>query len=166
MFVLQEPIWGQQCLLWFHQLLQYHFFIVVFPVLADGLVLLYPLYLLILYIYGVLQRYSVTALHGSIQPPTLKGLFPLTGEKKGEELKESAVWIFLAAFVSAAVTIIIQLFLIKARPDTVLNLIFQQKRDILLYHYIPSPSFPSDHATMAMSIAVATLLWGLRCKKK
>jgi len=81
-------------------------------------------------------------------------------------LKESAVWIFIAAMGSTIFNMLVQVFLVKDRPDVVLDLLYQKREDLILYDYLPEASFPSDHATMSMAIAVATLLYGLRYKKK
>jgi membrane-associated phospholipid phosphatase len=81
-------------------------------------------------------------------------------------LKESALWIFVAAMASTIFNMIVQVFLVKDRPDVAMDLLYQKREDLILYDYLPEASFPSDHATMSMAIAVATLLYGLRYKKK
>lgn len=140
-------MWGQELLLWMHQVMQYPFFFDRLPVVADAFVFVYPVYLVVLYVRGMLQGYK--------------------GSKvQGFALKESAVWIFMAAMASTVFNMLVQVFLIKDRPDVVLDLLYQKREDLILYDYLPEASFPSDHATMSMAIAVATLLYGLRYKKK
>lgn len=140
-------MWGQELLLWMHQVMQYPFFFERLPVVADAFVFVYPVYLVVLYVRGMLQDYK--------------------GSKvQSLDLKESAVWIFVAAMTSTVFNMLVQVFLIKDRPDVVLNLLYQKREDLILYDYLPEASFPSDHATMSMTIAVATLLYGLRYKKK
>lgn len=147
MIELIEPMWGQELLLWMHQVMQYPFFFERLPVVADAFVFVYPVYLVVLYVRGMLQDYK--------------------GSKvQSLDLKESAVWIFVAAMTSTVFNMLVQVFLIKDRPDVVLNLLYQKREDLILYDYLPEASFPSDHATMSMTIAVATLLYGLRYKKK
>lgn len=147
MIELIEPMWGQELLLWMHQVMQYPFFFDRLPVVADAFVFVYPVYLVVLYGYGMFQGYK-----GSMV--------------QSFALKESAVWIFVAAMASTVFNMLVQVFLIKDRPDVVLDLLYQKREDLILYDYLPEASFPSDHATMSMAIAVATLLYGLRYKKK
>jgi membrane-associated phospholipid phosphatase len=147
MIDLIEPMWGQTLLLWMHQVMQYPFFFERLPFVADIFVFVYPMYLVVLYGYGMFQGY--------------KGL-----KVQSFALKESAVWIFVVAMASMIFNMIVQVFLVKDRPDVMLDLLYQKREDLILYDYLPKASFPSDHATMSMAIAMATLLYGLRYKKK
>jgi len=147
MIELIEPMWGQELLLWMHQVMQYPFFFDRLPVVADAFVFVYPVYLVVLYGNGMFQSYKGKRLQGFA-------------------LKESAVWIFMAAMASTVFNMFVQVFLIKDRPDVTMDLLYQKREDLILYDYLPEASFPSDHATMSMAIAVATLLYGLRYKKK
>ena len=140
-------MWGQELLLWMHQVMQYPFFFDRLPVVADAFVFVYPVYLVVLYGNGMFQSYKGKRLQGFA-------------------LKESAVWIFMAAMASTVFNMFVQVFLIKDRPDVTMDLLYQKREDLILYDYLPEASFPSDHATMSMAIAVATLLYGLRYKKK
>lgn len=147
MIELIEPMWGQEVLLWMHQVMQYPFFFHRLPILADAFVFVYPVYLVLLYGYAIFQGRRDSKVHWF-------------------SLKESALWVFVAAMASTIFNMIVQVFLIKDRPDVVMNLLYQKREDLILYDYLPEASFPSDHATMSMAIAVATLLYGLRYKKK
>lgn len=140
-------MWGQEVLLWMHQVMQYPFFFHRLPILADAFVFVYPVYLVLLYGYAIFQGRRDSKVHWF-------------------SLKESALWVFVAAMASTIFNMIVQVFLIKDRPDVVMNLLYQKREDLILYDYLPEASFPSDHATMSMAIAVATLLYGLRYKKK
>ena len=152
------------------------------PVIADVFVFVYPVYLVVLYVYGMYTSRKPKAtgwkfldLLSSLLPGLLRQ--PLASSPQGHfladahsaqwrTLKESALWIFVAGIGSAVFNIFVQLFLTKDRPDIVMDLLYSKREDLVLYDYLPSASFPSDHATMSMAIAVATLLWGLRYKKK
>gem|GEM_PF-2230923 len=57
MINLIEPLWGQELLLWMHQVMQYPFFFERLPVVADIFVFVYPVYLVVLYGYGMLWSY-------------------------------------------------------------------------------------------------------------
>ena len=140
MWILQEPMWGKNLLLWMHQLMQNPFLFQWIPVLADVFVFVYPVYLVVLYVYAMVYKVVVQ--------------------------KQSALWIFFAAMISMVFNMIVQLFVVKDRPDVVMDLLYQKKEDLILYNYLPEWSFPSDHVTMGVTIAMATLLWGLRYKKK
>ena len=74
-----------------------------------------------------------------------------------------ALFIGFSVLMSTIVNTLIQYVFVKVRPHIVLGLI-DNKTESLLHKYLPSSSFPSDHATVSMSIAMATLLWGI-CKK-
>jgi membrane-associated phospholipid phosphatase len=174
MIELIEPMWGQNLLLWMHQVMEYHFWSHWLPVVADAFVFVYPVYLVVLYGVWMIQRYNDTAsqryrgwkfldrllllLPGLLRQPL--------ASSQWQALKESAVWIFVAAMASTVFNMLIQVFLVKDRPDIVMDLMYQKREDLILYDYLPEASFPSDHATMSMAIAVATLVWGLRYKKQ
>jgi len=170
MIELIEPMWGENLLLWMHGIMEYPFWADVLPTIADVFVFVYPVYLVVLYGTWMLQSFNVSTSQRSILWLSwfFSGLLrrsPL-GNEGWYSLKESALWIFLAGILSTGFNILVQFFLVKDRPDVVMDLLYQKREDLILYDYLPSASFPSDHATMSMAIAVATLLWGLRYKKK
>lgn len=140
MRLLHEPLWWQKILLAMHTIMDIPFFAHRAPILADVFVFVYPVYLFLLYMYGFIYKKVVE--------------------------KQAALWIFWAAMCSTLFNIVFQFFVIKDRPDVALDLLYQKKEELVLHKYLPEASFPSDHAMMSMSIAVATLLRGLRYKKK
>ncbi len=109
------------------------------PILADIFVFTYPIYLLILYCCWRIY--------------------------KKIEYKIAAMWIFANVVFSILVNIGIQFFVEKSRPNIVLWLV-DQKTESILHSYLPSSSFPSDHANVSMSIAIASLLRGIQKKDK
>lgn len=87
---------------------------------------LYPILLVVLYIIGI--------------------------KKKSRPLKIYALYVFFSACVSALLNIVIQAFVTKARPESVLT-----GADNLLLKHLPTMSFPSDHAAVSMAIAIALI---------
>ena len=94
--------------------------------LADFFVFLYPILLVVLYIIGI--------------------------KKKSRPLKIYALYVFFSACVAALLNIVIQAFVTKARPESVLTW-----ADNLLLKHLPTMSFPSDHAAVSMAIAIALI---------
>ena len=94
--------------------------------LADFFVFLFPILLVVLYVIGI--------------------------RKKSRPLKIYALYVFLAACVAALLNIVIQAFVTKARPESVLT-----GADNLLLKHLPTMSFPSDHAAVSMAIAIALI---------
>ena len=94
--------------------------------LADFFVFLYPILLVVLYIIGI--------------------------KKKSRQLKIYALYVFFSACVAALLNIVIQAFVTKARPESVLTW-----ADNLLLKHLPTMSFPSDHAAVSMAIAIALI---------
>ncbi len=109
------------------------------PILADIFVFIYPIYLLILYIYGIL--------------------------KKKIYYKVSALCIWFGTLLSFLMNIFIQFFVDKTRPNVVLWLA-DLKNETILNHFMPKSSFPSDHAALTMWIAMMTLFRGIINKEK
>ena len=79
-------------------------------------------------------------------------------------MKQVAVYVFFATFLAVLINIGIQRFFYKERPIVVLNQI--EAEETLLHDILPTSSFPSDHAVVSMTFAMATLLWWLYSKKK
>lgn len=109
------------------------------PILADVFVFSYPIYLAILYIMG--------------------------WTKKQVSYKIASLWIFANVVVTTLINIGIQALVQKSRPNIVLGLA-DQKTETVLHDYLPSSSFPSDHAAVSMSIAIASLLWWIHKNDK
>jgi len=108
------------------------------PIGADIFTFIYPIFLIFFYVKGII--------------------------KKQLDHKEGALFIFLSCFISVVVNICMQLFLSKSRPS--MELFSADAGETILHSRLPSSSFPSDHAVVGMSIAVATLIWGYTTKNK
>lgn len=107
------------------------------PILADVFVFSYPVYLAALYIAWRVY--------------------------KNINYKKSALFIFTSVLSSTVANIIIQYFVEKSRPNIVLELV-DLKKETPLHQYLPSSSFPSDHAAVSMSIAIASIIRGIAHK--
>ena len=105
---------------------------------SDIFLIIYPIFLTAFYLYGV--------------------------AKKKEEAKVGALFIFLSCGISLLVNIGIQTIFIKSRP--LVQLMNAEVHETFLHKFLPESSFPSDHAVVGMSIAIATLLWGIKSKNK
>lgn len=115
------------------------------PVLADIFVFSYPIYLLALYIYGIVEGRR--------------------SKVEGLQKKIAALYIFVGVLMSAIVNVGIQFFVDKVRPNMVLGLV-DLKQETVLHKFLPSASFPSDHAAVSMSIAMMSLFRGIQHKDK
>ena len=109
------------------------------PVLADVFVFTYPVYLLAVYIYGM--------------------------AKKNIYHKIAALYIWIGVALSFVVNIGIQFFIDKVRPNVILWLA-DLKNETILNKFMPTSSFPSDHAAITMSIAMMSLFRGIKNKDK
>lgn len=108
------------------------------PIWADIFVLIYPAFLVWLYLYAIIKR-------------------------KIEE-KQWALYIFFSTFIAALVNIWVQCFFIKERPINALSNVDME--ETLLHEILPASSFPSDHSVVGMSFAIATLIRWIYSKKK
>ncbi|MEI6426199.1 MAG: phosphatase PAP2 family protein [Candidatus Absconditabacteria bacterium] len=81
--------------------------------------------------------------------------------KKSIEDKIVALFIFFSGILSLGLNLFIQYFADKQRPEGYIH----HAGNLILSH-IPDKSFPSDHVSLSMAIAVATLLWGIKNKNK
>lgn len=140
MFVIHEPQWWVNLVLSLNTWMSTSALLTLWiPILADIFVFVYPIYLAIVYCYGIWHRDNF--------------------------LKESALYVTVSTFFVICVNILVQVFVSKDRPDVVLNL--TGSRDaVLLHKYLPPSSFPSDHAAVSMAVAMATLIWGIHHNKK
>ena len=109
------------------------------PILADIFVFTYPIYLL-----GLYSRWWI---------------------KKIVAPKISALIIGVNVVITVLGNIGIQFLVSKQRPNIVLGFI-DDKTETVLHKFLPSSSFPSDHAAVSMSIAIASLLRGITYKDK
>lgn len=88
---------------------------------ADIFVLTYPILLIALFLYG--------------------------WKKNQIEYQQDAVKIMFSVVVATLITIAIQQFVRKERPETLQGL-------HLILNHLPTISFPSDHATVSMAMAI------------
>lgn len=109
------------------------------PFLADVFVFIYPIYLIFLFVLWII--------------------------KKRFYLQSSALFVFLSSLLSVLVNIFIQFFVEKARPNIVLWL-SDLKTETILHKFLPSSSFPSDHAALWIAFASAVLFWWLKNKDR
>lgn len=115
------------------------------PVLADVFVFTYPIYLFALYVYWIVQskKWKVTWLYHKI----------------------AAMYIFAWVAFTAVANMWIQFFVDKIRPNAVLWLV-DLKHETILHKFLPSASFPSDHAALTMAIAMMSFFRGIKNKDK
>lgn len=138
-FELIEPSWWLDILNWWIEVqTKYEWVSNLAPIFADIFVVLYPLFLLGVYLYAIIKK---------------KPLF-----------KQWAIYILISTVITVLINIWIQCFFYKERPIVVMNHV--ETEETLLHQILPSSSFPSDHAVVSMAVAMATLLWWLYSKKK
>jgi len=131
---LVEPKWGEEFLIGLNQYLNTATLKSFVPLFADGIVFLYPVFLIIFY---------------------LKWVF-----KNQKDCKRYAVLVFLSVVVGIVITLLIQQFVDKTRPENLLD------KNMLLLQHLPSISFPSDHATIGFAFAFGLLVAWFRLGKK
>lgn len=151
MFRLVEPQWWVNLLnslfAWMQASVFWSYWI---PVLADVFVFSYPVYLIVLYGFGIIQ----TMKRSNIET-----------FKRGLYYKVAAMYIAAGVGFSVIANIAIQFFVDKSRPNIVLWLT-DLKQETVLHKFLPSASFPSDHAAVTMSIAMISLFRGIKNKDK
>jgi len=108
-------------------------------ILADIFVFSYPVYLVVLYLYGMIT--------------------------KKMSYKIAAIFIFFGTLLTAIVNILIQFFIDKVRPDIILG-VADLKSPSILHKFLPSASFPSDHAAISMGIAFSSIVRWVKHKDK
>lgn len=137
---MQEPIRWTKFLLFMHsKMLANATLTKIVPIVADIFVFTYPIYLVALYLYGIIR--------------------------KKIEYKTWALFIFLSTALVTVLNIFIQFFFDKQRPNIVLWL-DDQKIETVLHKFLPSSSFPSDHAAVSFAIATSTLIYWIYTKNK
>lgn len=138
---MQEPIrWTNFLLFMNNKMLSSPILTKITPILADVFLFTYPAYLVTLYLYGII--------------------------KKKIEYKIWSVFIFFTTWVSICLNIFTQLFFDKQRPNIVLWWLVDKKVESVLHKFLPSSSFPSDHAIVSFTIATATLMYWIHSKNK
>lgn len=136
---LVEPQWWVDLLRkWQDIQVKYWWISDLAPVFADVFVLVYPTFLICVYIHAIVKR------------------------KKMQ--KQWALFVFFSTFFSVFINILIQCFFLKERPIVALSQV--DAEETLLHSILPSSSFPSDHAVVSMSFAIAVLVWWIYSKKK
>ena len=136
---LTEPYWWIDFLSWWTTLQsEYEMISSLAPIFADIFVILYPIFLVSIYIYAMIAKKPL--------------------------LKQGSLYIFFATLIAVLINIWVQLFFYKERPIVALNQI--EVEETLLHEILPTSSFPSDHAVVSMAFAMATLLWWLYNKRK
>lgn len=137
--MMAEPRWGYDFL---HTLVKlgekYNWIARFYPIGADIFVFIYPIFLVMWYLHGVI--------------------------KKNWQRKQEALFIFFWCLFSVVVTIFSQQFFDKQRP--IYELGIQAHQETILHKFLPSTSFPSDHAVVTFSIAIATLLIAIKNRNK
>ena len=142
--------WMQASIFWSHWI----------PILADVFVFTYPVYLLILYIYWIVESRTNPSVR------LLADTSPYQRRiKEGIQKKIAALYIFAGTLVSIVVNIGIQFFVDKVRPNVFLWLA-DLKNETILNKFMPSSSFPSDHAALSMGIAMMSIFRGIKNKDK
>ena len=137
---MQEPKWGYDFLKMLVDLWNKHQWIADFyPIGADIFVFVYPIFLTYWYLRGMIT--------------------------KNKLFKQDALIIFFSCLFSVIVNILSQQFFDKQRPIYELGTAVLDK-DTILHQFLPVTSFPSDHAVVTFSIAMATLLLALRSHNK
>jgi len=158
MFTIVEPQWGIDLLVSLNTwMMSSQTIIFWIPKLADLFVFTYPVFLVILYFRANLPQIA----------------FRLPRFARNDRLqsrgvlyyKIAALFVGFSVLVAVVVNLLIQYIFVKVRPDVILWLI-DKKTESILHNFLPSSSFPSDHAAVSMSVAMATLLWGIRKKDK
>ncbi len=108
------------------------------PVFADAFVIIYPIFLVAIYIYAIIKKKPI--------------------------VKQWALYVFFSTFLAVLINVWIQCFFYKERPIAFFNQL--DTWETLLHEILPVSSFPSDHAVVSMSFAIAALLWWIYNKKK
>ena len=136
---LIEPLWGMNILQWWIDIQsQYGWISSLASIFADVFVIIYPVFLVCVYIFAMI--------------------------KKKPQIKQWCLYIFFATLIAVLINIWIQTFFYKERPIVVLNQV--EAEETLLHEILPVSSFPSDHAVVSMSFAIATLLRWIYNRKK
>lgn len=129
----------------------------IVPILADIFVFSYPLYLIYLYFF---THDSIARWQRLWHKPTDRQHKPTDRQHKHIALS------ILSSFIgSVIVNYSIKAFIEQPRPYQVLDLLINPKESLIL-NAIPTDSFPSDHAAVGATIAIAILLWGYKTKNK
>lgn len=131
---LIEPQWGKNILAFLNQTVSNApGLFEIASISADIFVLTYPIFLTALFLYG--------------------------WKKHNIAYQQDAMRIMFSVIVATCITIAVQQFVRKDRPETLPGL------QLILAH-LPTISFPSDHATVSMAIAVWSFFVFTRHRKQ
>ena len=81
--------------------------------------------------------------------------------KQNNYYKDASLWIFASVVVTVIINYVIQWFGDKSRPEQAI----ENKQNLILEH-LPTDPFPSDHAAVSGTIAMATLLRWIKHEDK
>ncbi len=81
--------------------------------------------------------------------------------KQNNYYKDASLWIFSSVVITVFINYVIQLFGDKSRPEQAI----ENKQNLILEH-LPTDPFPSDHAAVSATIAMATLLRWIKHEDK
>lgn len=122
----------------------------IIPILGDIFVFTYPIYLLYIYFSHSesISRWK-KILHIS----------------ENSTNKINALTIIFATASGVIINYIFKAFISEARPYESIALAINPQESLIL-NSIPTDSFPSDHATVGMTVALTTLILAYRYNKK
>ena len=110
MFRLVEPEWGQKLLVVMNDFVRHHYLLKkIVPFAADVFVFFYPIYLVLVYLWGLYKR--------------------------DDFYKEWALYIFFSWVLSIAMNLVIQFFVGKVRPEQLVL----TKEDLIFEHVPDNP---------------------------
>ena len=136
---LVEPQWWVDLLRkWQDIQVKYWWISDLAPIFSDVFVFIYPIFLICVYIHAIIKRRKMQ--------------------------KQWALYIFFSTFFSVFVNILIQYFFLKDRP--IVEFSHVEVEETFFHKWLPSSSFPSDHAVVSMSFAIAVLVRWIYSKKK
>lgn len=119
------------------------------PYLGDIFVFSYPIYLLYLY----------------FQPQDTNWRSSLWHYVENPKNKIQALSIFTTTVTGVLINYIIKLFIDQQRPFYTIDLAVNPREEMILSS-IPTDAFPSDHASVGMCMALATLIIGYQDQKR
>ena len=131
-------------ILWLNTWMSTHpLWLAIIPLLSDIFVFTYPFYLI--YLYFTPQETT----------SWWKKIWRKTIDDNTHKINALTIFFTMVAWILS--NYLIKVFVTEPRPFHVLQLAVNPKQRLLLSD-LPTDTFPSDHATVGMSIAAATLL--------
>lgn len=146
---IQEPqIFFETLILSYNRMQQSDWWSYWMPILSDIFVFIYPIFLVVLYLGSTISK---KVWNKNIADTTIL------------QDKYNALHIFFSVCVAVCIGMITQLFFDRQRP----YIAFGRNdwwAETILHQYLPSSSFPSDHAIVSFAFATAVLCIGLQQK--